>query len=46
MSDRVFRYSFASVYPHYHAKAHKKGRTRVEVDELIRWLTGYTQKKM
>ena len=46
MSDRVFRYSFASVYPHYLAKAEKKGRTRVEVDEVIRWLTGYSQKQL
>lgn len=36
--------SFAGVYPHYVAKAEKKGRTRDEVDECIRWLTGYTQK--
>jgi hypothetical protein len=34
--------SVASVYPHYVAKAEKKGRTREEVDECIRWLTGYT----
>ncbi len=31
--------SFASVYPHYVAKAEKKERTRTEVDEIIRWLT-------
>ncbi|MEX1248929.1 MAG: DUF2200 domain-containing protein [Anaerolineales bacterium] len=36
--------SFASVYPLYHAKAEKKGRMRAEVDEIIRWLTGYSQK--
>ena len=36
--------SFASVYPHYVAKAEKKGRTKAEVDEIIRWLTGYNQK--
>lgn len=36
--------SFASVYPHYVAKAEKKGRTKKEVDEIIHWLTGYTQK--
>jgi hypothetical protein len=36
--------SFASVYPLYVAKAEKKGRTRSEVDEIIRWLTGYSQK--
>lgn len=38
--------SFAGVYPHYIAKAEKKGRTKAEVDEIIRWLTGYTQKKL
>lgn len=36
--------SFASVYPLYVAKAEKKGRTKAEVDEIIRWLTGYSQK--
>lgn len=36
--------SFASVYPLYVAKAEKKGRTRKEVDQVIQWLTGYTQK--
>ena len=43
---RVYTMSFASVYPHYVAKAEKKGRTKTEVDELIRWLTGYSQKKL
>lgn len=38
---RIYTTSFASVYPHYVAKAEKKGRTRPEVDEIIRWLTGY-----
>jgi hypothetical protein len=42
-NDRVFAMSFASVYPHYVAKAEKKGRTKEEVDEVIRWLTGYTK---
>lgn len=41
-NDRVFAMSFAGVYPHYVAKAEKKGRTKEEVDEIIRWLTGYT----
>ena len=41
---RIFTMSFASVYPLYVAKAEKKGRTRAEVDEIIRWLTGYSQK--
>ena len=35
--------SFASVYPLYIQKAEKKGRTKSEVDEVIRWLTGYNQ---
>ncbi len=38
--------SFASVYPHYVAKAERKGRTKAEVDTIIRWLTGYTQRKL
>ena len=40
---RIYTASFASVYPHYVAKAEKKGRTKAEVDEIIRWLTGYGQ---
>jgi len=40
--QRVFRMSFASVYPHYVQKAEKKGRTKKEVDEVICWLTGYS----
>jgi hypothetical protein len=43
---RVFTMSVASVYPHYLTKAEKKGRTKAEVDEIIRWLTGYTQAKL
>lgn len=38
---RIYTTSFASVYPHYVAKAQKKGRTKAEVDEIIAWLTGY-----
>ena len=38
--------SFATVYPLYLAKAEKKGRTKAEVDEIIRWLTGYTQNEL
>lgn len=41
---RVFAMAFASVYPHYVTKVEKKGRTRAELDEVIRWLTGYTPK--
>ncbi len=44
--DRIYKMSVASVYPHYVAKAEKKGRTKAEVDEIIRWLTGYTQKQL
>ncbi len=40
--DRVFAMPFASVYPHYVQKAQRKGRTQQEVDEVIRWLTGYS----
>ena len=40
---RIFATSFASIYPHYVAKAEKKGRTQAEVDEVIAWLTGYDQ---
>jgi hypothetical protein len=43
---RIYTISFASVYPHYVAKAEKKGRTKKEVNEIIRWLTGYSQKKL
>ena len=40
---RIYTTSVASVYPHYVTKAEKKGRTKAEVDEIIRWLTGYSQ---
>lgn len=43
---RIYTTSFASVYPHYVTKAEKKGRTKSEVDAIIRWLTGYTQKQL
>lgn len=42
-NTRVFRMAFASVYPHYIAKAEKKGRTREEVHAIIHWLTGYDE---
>lgn len=38
---RIYTTSFASVYPHYVAKAEKKDRTKAEVDQIIHWLTGY-----
>lgn len=43
---RIYTMSVASVYPHYVAKAEKKGRTKAEVDEIIRWLTGYSQQEL
>jgi hypothetical protein len=42
---RIYTTSVASVYPHYVSKAEKKGRTKPEVDEIIRWLTGYSQEE-
>lgn len=43
---RIYTMSFAGVYPLYVAKAQKKGRTKAEVDEIIRWLTGYSQDEL
>jgi len=43
---RIFAMSFASLYPAYVKKAEAKGRTKAEVDEIVRWLTGYTQKQL
>ncbi|MFY9214876.1 MAG: DUF2200 domain-containing protein [Tissierellaceae bacterium] len=43
---KIYSMSFAKVYPHYIAKAEKKGRTKEEVDEIIRWLTGYSQEEL
>ncbi len=40
---KIFTMPFARVYPLYVAKAERKGRTKDEVDQVIRWLTGYTQ---
>lgn len=45
-NSRVFKMSFASVYPHYINKAEKKGRSKAELDEIIHWLTGYDQKAL
>jgi hypothetical protein len=41
--SRIFTVSFASVYPLYVAKVERKGRTREELDEVIRWLTGFDE---
>jgi hypothetical protein len=43
---RIYTMSFARVYPEYVAKAERKGRTKAEVDEIICWLTGYSQMEL
>lgn len=43
---KIYSMSFASVYPHYVTKAVKKDRTKAEVDQIIRWLTGYSQEEL
>jgi len=45
-NTRIFNMSFASVYPLYVKKAERKGRTKSEVEIIIRWLTGYTQQEL
>jgi hypothetical protein len=45
-NTRVYKMSFAGVYPHYIHKAEKKGRTKDEVDEIIFWLTGYDKQSL
>jgi hypothetical protein len=42
-NNKIYKMSFAKVYPHYVNKAERKGRTKQEVDEIILWLTGYSQ---
>jgi hypothetical protein len=44
--DRIANMTFASVYPHYLAKVEKKGRTIKELHQVIKWLTGYTEKRI
>lgn len=44
-NHRIYKMSFARVYPEYIAKAERKGRTKEEVDEIIQWLTGYSQEE-
>ena len=46
MKPKIFTMAFAKVYPLYVAKAKRKGRSKGEVDEIIRWLTGYSQKEL
>ena len=44
--QRIYTMSVADVYPHYVAKAEKKGHTKAEVDEIISWLTGYSNSEL
>lgn len=46
LNENLYKTSFSKVYPYYIAKGEKKGRTKAEVDEIIRWLTGYTQMQL
>ncbi|NCT91556.1 DUF2200 domain-containing protein [Cellulomonas sp. APG4] len=43
MGHRIFATPFAAIYPHYVAKAERKGHTKAEVDQVIAWLTGYDE---
>lgn len=43
---KIYTMSFSSVYPLYILKAEKKGHTKMEVDKIIRWLTGYSQEEL
>lgn len=45
-NTRVYKMAFSGVYPHYIAKAEKKGRTKAEVDAIIFWLTGFDSNKL
>lgn len=45
-NDRIRKMIFASVYPLYLAKVEKKGRTKLELDQVISWLTGYNEKQL
>jgi hypothetical protein len=45
-THRIFSMPFAKVYPLYITKAERKGRTKAEVDEIIHWLTGYSQEQL
>lgn len=45
-THRIFTMSFANVYPAYVAKAERKGRTKEEVDQILCWFTGYSQKQL
>ena len=44
--DKLFAMPFAELYPYLLAKLEKKGHTKAELDQILRWLTGYTQRKL
>ena len=44
--ERIAKMTFSSVYPHYVTKVEKKGRTKDELHEVIRWLTGFNEKQL
>ncbi|MCA9280757.1 MAG: DUF2200 domain-containing protein [Phycisphaeraceae bacterium] len=44
--ERIAKMTFSSVYPHYVSKVEKKGRTKEELHQVIRWLTGFTDKQL
>lgn len=44
--NRIYKMSFARIYPLYIAKAERKGRSKEEVDQIIRWLLGFTQEEL
>lgn len=44
--ERIAKMTFASIYPHYVAKVERKGRTKKELNEVIKWLTGYDEEKL
>lgn len=46
VNPRIYKMTFASIYPMYVQKAERKGRTKSEVDEIIKWLTGYSQSQI
>lgn len=46
MGHRIFETAVAAVYPHYQTKVEKKGRTKAELDEVMCWLTGFTQAEL
>lgn len=45
-NHRIYKMAFARVYPEYVKKAERKGRSKEEVDDIIRWLTGYSQNEL